>query len=110
MELDRPPTPFEEKVYEATSCIPRGKVSTYALIGKSIGCKSSQAIGQALRRNPRAPFVPCHRVISSTLSIGGFSGERSGSEVDRKRKLLEAEGVLFDENGKLMDERRVHRF
>ena len=36
MELDRPPTAFEEKVYEATSCIPRGKVSTYALIGKPV--------------------------------------------------------------------------
>ena len=108
--MNRPPTAFEEKVYEATSCIPRGKVSTYRLIGKSIGCKSSQAIGQALRRNPRAPFVPCHRVISSTLTVGGFSGERSGSEIERKLKLLAAEGVHFDKDGKLADVNRVHHF
>ena len=107
--MDRPPTAFEEKVYEATSCIPRGKVSTYRLIGKSIGCNSSQAIGQALRRNPRAPFVPCHRVISTSLMIGGFSGERAGAEIARKLKLLAAEGVQFID-GKLVDPERVHRF
>lgn len=107
--MNRPPTAFEEKVYEATSCIPRGKVSTYRLIGKSIGCKSSQAIGQALRRNPFAPRVPCHRVISSGLTIGGFAGERDGAEIRRKLKLLGDEGVQFVD-GKLADRRRLHTF
>lgn len=108
--MNRPPTPFEEKVYEATTCIPRGKVSTYRLIGKSIGCGSSQAIGQALRRNPHAPKVPCHRVISSNLTIGGFAGERDGAEIQRKLKLLGDEGVHFDAEGKLIDPARLHSF
>ena len=107
--MNRPPTAFEEKVYEATGCIPRGKVSTYGLIGKSIGCKSSQAIGQALRRNPYAPKVPCHRVIATSLTIGGFAGERDGAEIKRKLRMLGEEGVQFVD-GKLADPRRVHRF
>jgi methylated-DNA-[protein]-cysteine S-methyltransferase len=107
--MTRPPTTFEEKVYEATSCIPRGKVSTYRLIGQSIGCKSSQAVGQALRRNPFAPKVPCHRVIASSLTIGGFGGERDGAEIKRKLRLLDEEGVRFVD-GRLADCERVHRF
>ncbi len=109
MNTERPPTSFELKVYQATRRIPRGKVSTYRLIGKSIKCESSQAIGQALRRNPFAPNVPCHRVIASSLTIGGFFGERGGTEIKRKLKLLGAEGVRFID-GKLADPNRVHRF
>ena len=109
MNHERPPTAFELKVYEATRCIPRGKVSTYRLIGKSISCKSSQAVGQALRRNPFAPKVPCHRVIASTLTIGGFAGERDGAEIKRKLKLLGMEGVQFID-GRLAEPERVHRF
>ena len=109
MNRERPPTAFEERVYEATCQIPRGKVSTYGLIGKSIGCGSSQAVGQALRRNPYAPKVPCHRVIASSLTIGGFAGERDGAEIIRKLKLLTAEGVQFTD-GRLVDPERVHRF
>lgn len=106
--MSRKPTAFERKVYEATSRIPRGKVSTYGLIGKSIGCRSSQAVGQALKRNPFAPKVPCHRVIASTLTIGGFSGERGGAEIRRKLKMLGDEGVRFV-GGRLAEPGRVHR-
>ncbi len=109
MNRERPPTAFEERVYEATCQIPRGKVSTYGLIGRSIGCGSSQAVGQALRRNPRAPRVPCHRVIASSLTIGGFDGERDGAKITRKLKMLGAEGVRFID-GRLADPERVHRF
>ncbi len=109
MKPERPPTAFELKVYEATRRIPRGKVSTYRLIGKSIKCDSSQAVGQALRRNPFAPQVPCHRVIASSLTIGGFFGERKGTEIKRKLKLLGVEGVRFVD-GKLADPDCLHRF
>ena len=105
----RKTTAFEQKVYDAISRIPLGRVSTYAEVGKSIGCKSSQAIGQALRRNPFAPQVPCHRVISSSLTIGGFFGKRSGTEIARKIKMLATEGVQFL-NGKLADPQLLHRF
>ena len=91
----RPPTAFEEKVYDATRSIPRGKVTTYGILGRIIGCRSAQAIGQALQRNPFAPDVPCHRVIRGDLSLGGFSGATSGAEVKRREDLLRREGVTF---------------
>ena len=92
-------TPFQQRVYDATSRIPRGKVTTYKLLACEIDCGSSQAVGQALRRNPFAPEVPCHRVVASDLTLGGFSGQRGGYQLRRKRKLLEKEKVEFDEEG-----------
>ncbi|MAS97059.1 MAG: methyltransferase [Verrucomicrobiales bacterium] len=109
METLRPPTEFERKVYDALHLIPRGKVSTYKLLGDYISCRSPQAIGQALRRNPFAPGTPCHRVVKSDLTIGGFSGERDGEPVERKRRLLESEGVTFLSDGSI-DPKCCHRF
>ncbi len=93
----RQPTVFEERVYEATSRIPVGKVTTYLELGREIGCRSAQAIGQALKRNPYDDgSVPCHRVVSSSLSIGGFAGTSEGDPIRHKRDLLIAEGVVFE--------------
>ncbi len=91
----RAPTPFEEKVYDAVRSIPRGRVTTYGRLGKMIGCRAAQAIGQALKRNPSAPEVPCHRVICGDLTLGGFFGETDGNEAARKADLLRREGVRF---------------
>ena len=102
-ELQRPPTAFEEKVYDAVRMIPSGRVTTYRRLGEAIGCGSSQAVGQALRRNPYAPEVPCHRVVKTDRSIGGFAGEVAGAEIDRKRVLLESEGVVFGGDGRLAE-------
>ncbi len=107
--MARKSTVFEQKVYDAISRIPAGRVSTYSLVGKIIGCRSAQAIGQALKRNPFAPKVPCHRVISSSLAIGGYSGAVSGGKVKRKLKLLASEGVRF-EDGVLTDHSVVFNF
>jgi len=110
MERFRNPTPFERRVYEALDRIPHGMVTTYRLIGAAIGCNSSQAIGQALKRNPDGPDVPCHRVIKTDLTLGGFSGRSEGDECARKRRLLKSEGVEFDAEGRLVDPARVYRF
>jgi methylated-DNA-[protein]-cysteine S-methyltransferase len=101
--MEREPTNFESRVYEALCRVPAGNVVTYKTLGKVVGCASGQAIGNAMRRNPFAPEVPCHRVIPATLKLGGFMGDVSGEKVERKRKLLEGEGVKFDEGGKLVD-------
>lgn len=105
----RPPTAFESRVFEATSTIPKGKVTTYGRLAKSLDCGSSQAVGQALRRNPFAPKVPCHRVVAGDLTMGGFSGQREGEKIRKKRRLLESEGVRFDSNGRVLAE-CVHDF
>jgi methylated-DNA-[protein]-cysteine S-methyltransferase len=107
--MKREPTAFEQRVYALVRTIPRGKVSTYGLVGKKLGCGSSQAIGQALRRNPFAPEMPCHRVVSSALTLGGFNGERDGEELRRKRTMLEEEGVIFTGDGRV-DARSVFAF
>lgn len=59
---------------------------------------------QALKRNPYAPTVPCHRVIAASLDIGGFTGSWGmGCEsVQKKRELLAGEGVRFDDGGRLL--------
>ena len=76
-----------------------------------------ELVGSALRRNPFAPFVPCHRVIASNLYIGGFFGEWNtlssgkddapGRKCQRKMEMLVMEGVEFTVDGYLADERLV---
>ena len=99
----RPLTSFESRVYGALKEIPRGKVVTYTALADHLNCGSAQAVGQALKRNPLAPVVPCHRVIRADGFMGGYSGECAGVRVERKRCILAAEGVLFDEAGQLCD-------
>lgn len=60
--------------------------------------KGYQAIGQVLRKNPYAPVVPCHRVVRSDGSLGGFKGCIAGKEIVAKEKMLKAEGVKIKEN------------
>jgi len=83
-------TPFQQKVYDIVGGIPKGKTMTYAQVAVAIGQpKAARAVGNALNKNPFAPVVPCHRVIRSDGSIGGFA---SGSS--KKIKLLKSEGAI----------------
>ncbi|NLB56423.1 MAG: MGMT family protein [Lentisphaerae bacterium] len=100
---------FDKKVYAATQLIPRGKVTTYARLAKAIKCGSPRAVGQSLKRNPFAPIVPCHRVIRSDLTIGGFSGATDGEFIVKKLSLLQEEGVVFW-NGVLSDNNMLFDF
>lgn len=104
----KPVSPFAQRVYAALVKVPAGRVITYAALGRRIGCGSPRAIGQALRANPFAPQVPCHRVIASDLTPGGFQGKTGGSALTRKLGLLAAEGVKFC-NGRLVELKRVIR-
>jgi methylated-DNA-[protein]-cysteine S-methyltransferase len=88
-------TPFQQRVYDLVARIPRGRVATYRDIADRLGCGSARAVGQALKRNPFAPRVPCHRVVSSDLTLGGFQGKISGAAIRRKLRLLEGEGIRF---------------
>jgi len=82
-------TEFEKAVYKAILRIPRGEVRPYKWVARKIGKPgSARAVGNALNKNPYAPLVPCHRVIRSDGTIGGFA---KGSA--EKRRLLIAEGV-----------------
>ena len=97
---------LSEKVYGLCKKIPEGKISTYREIGKKLNTKAYRAVGQALKRNPYAPNVPCHRVVSSSGKIGGFKGKTSGKEIQEKIKLLEKEGIKI-KNNKIVDFEKV---
>lgn len=98
---------FRRAVYLALLEVPPGRVTTYGLLARRIGCASARAVGGALRENPFAPEVPCHRVIASDLGIGGFAGQTRGAEIRRKVLLLRAEGVPLDEGGRLAEPGRI---
>ncbi len=66
---------FQIKVWKEIKKIPKGKVTTYKNIAKKIGFpKASRAVANACGKNPYAPLIPCHRVIKSNFTIGGYSG------------------------------------
>ena len=95
LRRDRRVTPFMQSVYDLVSTIPEGKVSTYGAVAQALR-SSARAVGQALRGNPFAPVVPCHRVVASTLELGGFSGTWGDTpEVSKKRTMLVAEVPLL---------------
>jgi len=88
---------FAERVYSVCKKIPKGKVSTYGTIAKRLK-SSPRAVGQALKHNPYAPIVPCHRVVSANGSIGGFMGKVKGKAIQKKIRLLRKEGIKVKEN------------
>lgn len=86
---------FAQSVYDVVKLIPEGKLTTYKQISIKLNKKgSSQAIGQALKNNPFAPIVPCHRVVSSDGSIGGYFGVKYSNQ---KVSMLKQEGIDIDE-------------
>ncbi|MBU0714011.1 MAG: MGMT family protein [Verrucomicrobia bacterium] len=103
------PTPFQKRVYAALEQVPRGQVTTYKQLAECLGCCSCRAVGQALKHNPYAPKVPCHRVIASDLTPGGFMGRCRGTALRRKLDLLAKEGVRFHA-GKLAEPSRIFSF
>ncbi len=94
-------TPFQKQVWRELLKIKKGSVVTYKDLAKKIGRpKAVRAVANAVGANPLparlnsrsggAPMIPCHRVVRSDGSLGGYSG-RGG--VKTKRKLLRKEGV-----------------
>lgn len=99
-------TPYQKRVLTALCQVPRGHFTTYAAISNHLS-SSPRAVGNALRNNPFAPQVPCHRVLASSGGIGGFEGSwgRNGKEGlndNKKRGLLRDEGVKFDGRGRVV--------
>ncbi|MBW2997695.1 MGMT family protein [Candidatus Woesearchaeota archaeon] len=84
---------FNQRVWKVCKRIPKGKISTYKEIAKSLNTKAYRAVGNALNKNPHAPIVPCHRVINSDGKVGGFA---SGSK--KKIAILRKEGIEIRNN------------
>jgi methylated-DNA-[protein]-cysteine S-methyltransferase len=84
-------TPFQIKIWNYLKKIPKGRVKTYSQVAKAIGKpKAVRAVANAIGRNPYSPSIPCHRVIRSDGSLGGYSG-KGGTK--QKLKLLRSEKI-----------------
>lgn len=82
-------TEFQKDVYKILLCIPKGQIRTYKWVASKLGVPgASRAVGNALNKNPYAPHVPCHRIVRSDGSLGGYAGG-----VGKKKELLRREGV-----------------
>ncbi len=114
-------TEFQSKVFSLCKKIPRGKVSTYGEIAKALGGKiiMSRAVGNALNKNPfgawgragglscrrQGRMVPCHRVVKSDGSLGGFA---TGSR--KKIKILKKEGIQVKNNNIVDFKNKLFKF
>ena len=86
-------TKFQLKVWTYLKKIPRGSVKTYSQVAKDIGKPLAiRAVANAIGKNPYAPKIPCHRVIRSDGSPGGYSGKGG---VKTKKFLLQKEGITL---------------
>jgi methylated-DNA-[protein]-cysteine S-methyltransferase len=89
---------LEQKVYKKLLEVPKGKITTYRELSKAVGIKNGQRfIGNVMNKNPYPAIIPCHRVVKSDGSIGGYA---YGEKV--KTKMLKQEGVKI-KNGKVID-------
>ena len=98
MKLNRPSnnnfrgTKFQKKVWNYLKTIRKGTVKTYKQVAIAINRpKSARAVANAIGKNPFAPKIPCHRVIRSDGSLGGYSGKGG---VKTKKLLLKREGII----------------
>tara|TARA_B100001121_G_scaffold292790_1_gene294712 strand:+ start:82 stop:357 length:276 start_codon:yes stop_codon:yes gene_type:complete len=86
-------TKFQLKVWSYLRKIPSGSLKTYSQVAKAIGKpRAVRAVANAIGKNPYAPKIPCHRVIRSDGSLGGYSGKGG---IKTKRFLLKKEGVTL---------------
>ena len=84
-------TEFQLKVWAYLKKIPLGSVKTYSQVAKDIGKPLAvRAVANAIGKNPYVPKIPCHRVIRSDGSLGGYSGKGG---IKTKRFLLKKEGI-----------------
>lgn len=79
-------TPFQKRVWELLLEIPYGKTIAYGELAKTLECKSAQAVGSAVGRNPISVLIPCHRVVGADGTLTGYAGG-----VEKKEALLKLE-------------------
>ncbi len=89
---------FNTQIYTLCKQIPKGKITTYKALAHAMNTRAYRAVGNALRNNPYAPVVPCHRVVASDGTLGGFMGEKTGHTIQKKIQLLTQEGIMIEQN------------
>ncbi|HTY46547.1 MAG TPA: MGMT family protein [Methanomassiliicoccales archaeon] len=95
-----------KRAYDMLLQVPKGRVTTYGALAKAIGKpKAARLVGAIMRGNPHAPRVPCHRVVKSDGTLGGYSGS-DPANIKRKVQMLHQEGVEVD-GDRVVDFERV---
>ena len=88
-------TKFQIKVWEFLKTIPKGKVTTYSKVAEAIGYpKAVRAVANAIGNNPNPIIIPCHRVVRSDGTIGGYSGIGG---INKKKYLLRKENIKLNQ-------------
>ena len=96
---------FNKRCYQKLVLIPKGMISTYADIAKSLDSNAYRAVGNAMAKNPHPVAVPCHRIIKSDGTLGGYA-----LGISKKIQLLKKEGIKI-KNNKVVDfESKLFRF
>lgn len=84
-------TKFQIKVWNYLKKIPKGKLKTYSQVAKAINKPLAvRAVANAIGKNPFPPMIPCHRVVRSDGSLGGYSGKGG---ITTKKVLLKKEKI-----------------
>jgi len=95
---------FAEKCYKLLAQIPSGKVTTYGEIARSLNTTVFRVVGRAMKNNPKLVRFPYHRVVRGDGGLGGYV---HGTE--EKKRLLEGEGVVVKDNGKISLAKYFHK-
>jgi len=93
-------TSFNDRCYDILKKVPKGRVTTYKTIAEALGTKAYRAVGNAMKNNPNVITLPCHRVVNSDGSVGGYV---NGTE--KKIEILKSEGIEIS-NGKIVNLKR----
>ena len=106
---------FQQAILRILAEVPKGKVTTYGDLAKELAKRNSKwspnagrAVGTTMKNNPCGPRIPCHRVIKSDGTIGGFRGGAEGA-IDEKIRMLRDEGVKVTK-GKIDLKKFKHKF
>ena len=90
---------MKDNVYAILKTIPAGKVMTYGQVAERLGNKNlARTVGNILHNNPDPENIPCHRVVNAKGKVAehyAFGG------ADAQRAKLEAEGIVFEQNGRI---------
>ncbi len=89
---------FSERAYDILRKVPKGKVTTYKELAHALNTNAFRAVGMAMRNNPYSPEVPCHRVVASDGTLGGFNGSKTWMTVKKKVAMLKKEGIKIEGN------------
>ena len=103
---------FNQRIWELTKKVPKGKVTTYKILAEVAGTKAYRAVGNAMNKNPFGilnctgkNMVPCHRVVDSKGHLHGFA-----HGLKKKKQLLEKEGIKIKNNKIVEFEKVLFRF